>query len=218
MLADNGRRRVALGVQMNLFRTLWTALAACLMIGASVSPAVAAHFYVDRALGDVAQRAAMKSPGPVQVLVEFQVNGVRNERGTKQVTKLVMAEIAKLPYLPQVSDKPVASGALLTVKINNIFSEEERKKAMKSAFKSGFTFGASDTIVRDNYTMTFGYTSATGAAPVTSSVRHALITTLGKGSDPTYGTEYKKAIEAISALVGQTLDHGLDEIARKSAA
>lgn len=202
---------------MKLLRMLWTALAASLMIAASASPAVAAHFYVDRALGDVAQRTAMKSPGPVQVLVEFQTNGVRNEKATKQVTKMVMAELAKLPYLPQVSDKPVASGAILTVKVNNLFSEEERKQAMKAAFKSGFTFGAADAIVRDNYTVTFGYTPATGAAPLTSVVKHSLVTTLGKGSDATFGIEYKKPNDAVSAVVGQTLDHGLDEIARKSA-
>lgn len=152
------------------------------------------------------------------MLVEFQVNGVRNEKATKQVTKLVMTEIARLPYLPQISDKPVASGAILTVKINNIFSEEERKKAMKAAFKTGFTFGAADTIVRDNYTTTFNYVAATGGTALTSSVNHALVTTLGKGSDQSYGTEYKKAIEAVSALIGQTLDHGLDAIARKAAA
>ena len=168
---------------MKIFRSLWATLLACAMLIGAAVPAGAARYYVDSALGNVAQRAALKSPGPVQVLVEFQTNGVRNEKATRQVAKLVMAELAKLPYLPQPSDKAVASGAILTVKINNIFSEEDRKKAMKAAFKSGFTFGAADAIVRDNYTVTFGYTPATGAAPLTSSVNHVLVTTLGKGSD-----------------------------------
>lgn len=202
---------------MTLFRRVLAALAAVLCLFSAISPAHAAHFYVDSKLGNVANRATMTSPGPVQILVEFQTNGVRNEKATKQVTKMVMAELAKLPYLPQVSDKPVASGALLTVKINNIFSEEERKAAMKAAFKSGFTFGASDTVVRDNYTVDFGYASATGAPQLTSQVKHSLVTTLGKPSDASLGIEYKKATDALSALFGQTIDHGLDAIARKAA-
>ena len=200
-----------------MIRRFVLALAALCSLASIAAPAAAARFYVDKTLGDVANRASMTSTGPVQVLVEFQTNGVRNEKATKQATKMVMAELAKLPYLPQLSEKPVASGALLTVKINNIFSEEERKAAMKAAFKSGFTFGASDTIVRDNYTMNFRYVPATGGAALDSEVKHVLVTTLGKGSDTSYGTEYKKPNDAVSALIGQTLDHGLDAIARKAA-
>ena len=200
-----------------MIRRLFAAVAAMFALLSIAAPAQAARFYVDSKLGSVSERAALAAPGPVQVVVEFQVNGVRNERGTKEARKMVMAELAKLPYLPQVSDKPVTNGALLTVKVNNIFSEAERKAAMKSAFASGFTFGASDTVVRDNYTVSFGYSAATGAAPVTSEVQHSLVTTLGKGSEASFGTEYKKANEAISALLGQTLDHGLDAIARKAA-
>lgn len=200
-----------------MIRRLVLALAALCSLACIAAPAAAAHFYVDRALGDVANRASMTAPGPVQVLVEFQTNGVRNEKATKQATKMVMAELAKLPYLPQLSEKPVASGALLTVKINNIFSEEERKAAMKAAFKTGLTFGASDTVVRDNYTMNFRYVPATGAPALDSEVKHSLITTFGKASDPTIGVEYKKPNDAVSALIGQTLDHGLDAIARKAA-
>lgn len=200
-----------------MIRRFVLALAALSCIASFGAPASAAHFYVDRALGDVADRAALTAPGPVQVLVEFQTNGVRNEKATKEARKMVMVEFAKLPYLPQVSDTPVASGALLTVKINNIFSEEERKRVMKAAFKTGLTFGAADTVVRDNYTMSFSYVPATGAPSITSSVNHALVTTLGKGSDQSFGVEYKKATQAVSALIGQTLDHGLNAIARKTA-
>lgn len=202
---------------MKVLRRVLAAVAALCCVVSFAAPASAAHFYVDRKLGPVTNRTTMASPGPVQVLVEFQTNGVRNEKATKQVAKLVMTELAKLPYLSTVSDKPVASGALLTVKINNIFSEEERKKAMKAAFATGFTFGASDTVVRDNYTVSFGYASATGAPVRTSEVKHILVTTLGKPSDSTLGDEYKKANDALSALFGQTIDHGLDAIARQSA-
>ena len=200
-----------------MIRRLLAAVAALFVALSIATPAQAAHFYVDSKLGSVVDRAALSSPGAVQVVVEFQINGVRNERGTKEAKKMVLAELAKLPYLPQVSDKPVTNGALLTVKINNIFSEAERKAAMKSAFASGFTFGASDTVVRDNYTVNFGYSAATGAAPVNSEVKHSLVTTIGKGSDASFGIEYKKANEAVSALLGQTLDHGLDAIARQVA-
>lgn len=193
-------------------------LVAALVIVASAVPAGAARYYVDSALGPVAQRAVLSQPGPVQVLVEFQTNGVRNEKATKDAKKLVMAELPKLPYLSQLSDKPVASGALLTVKINNIFSPEERKRVMKAAFKTGLTFGAADTIVRDNYTTSITYVPATGAPAISSSINHVLVTTLGKGSDQSYGVEYKKPIQAVSALIGQSLDHGLDAIARKVAA
>ena len=200
-----------------MIRRLLAAFAALLVMLSIAAPAQAARFYVDNKLGNITARAALSAPGPVQVVVEFQINGVRNERGTKDAKKMVLAELAKLPYLPEVSDKPVANGALLTVKINTIFSEAERKAAMKSAFASGFTFGASDTIVRDNYTVSLGYSPAAGAAPVTSEVKHSLVTTLGKGSDASFGTEFKKANEAVSAVFGQTLDHGLDAIARQAA-
>lgn len=200
-----------------MIRRLLVAFAALFFIASATTPAVAARFYVDPKLGSVANRSAFASPGQVQVLVEFQTNGVRNEKATKQIKKMVMTELAKLPYLPQVSEKPVASGALLTVKINNIFSEEERKKAMKAAFATGLTFGAADTVVRDAYKVNLGYASAAGTPPTISEVDHSLVTTLGKGSDASFGTEYRKANDAISALVGQTLDHGLDAIARKAA-
>ncbi len=199
-----------------MIRRLLVAVAAVVGMIASAVPATAARYYVDGALGNVADRKAMPTSEPVQLLVEFQINGVRNERGTKEATKLALAEIAKLPYFPAASVKPVSSGALLTVKINNLFSEAERKAAIKSAFKSGFTFGASDTIVRDKYHVTLRYVAATGAPALESEVDHSLVTTIGKGSDTSYGTEYKKPNDAVGAVIGQTLDHGLDTIARKA--
>lgn len=72
---------------MKFVRQVFTAVAMFLYLLSGVSPASAAHFYVDRKFGSVAERATMTPTGPVQILVGFQTNGVRNEKATKQATK-----------------------------------------------------------------------------------------------------------------------------------
>jgi hypothetical protein len=180
-------------------------------MGLVAAPAQAAKLYVDNKLGEVAtaDRVAIAAPKPVQLVFEFQTDGVRNEKATKFAKPLALKSLGAMGYFSSVSETPVEGGSLLTVKINNI----PEKGAAGKGFKVGLTFGLAGTAVTDFYDVTLQLSPAAGAAPLNADVKHAIITTLGKKSDTSYGTEYKKAAEAVEAMMRQAMDHGLNQMA-----
>jgi len=196
---------------MAKLRMFVAALAALFSFGLASAPANAAKLYVDNKLGEVsaAQRLATASPRPVQVVFEFQTDGVRNEKATKFAKPLALKALGAMSYFSSISEAPVEGGSLLTVRINNI----PEKGAAGKGFKVGLTFGLAGTSVVDNYDVTLQLSPAAGAAPLSAEVKHAIITTLGKKSDPSFGTEYKKAPDAVEAMMRQAMDHGLNQMA-----
>jgi hypothetical protein len=196
--------------KLRLFLTAWAVI---LGLGIAAAPAHAAKYYVDPKLGEVTQRAIVSSPKPVQLVFEFQTDGVRNEKATKFAKPVAVKVMSAMPYFASVTDAPIDGGGLLTVRFNNI----TEKGAAGKGFKVGLTFGLAGTSVVDNYDVTFQLSPSPGAPALTSSVHHALVTTLGKKSDPTYGTEYRKVQDAVEAMMRQSIDHGLNQLAANDA-
>ena len=190
------------------------ALAALIGATLSAAPATAAKIYVDNKLGSVAaeQRVAVATPQPVQLLLDFQTDGITNAKAVKEVKPIALKYLQGTKLFASVSDTPVPNGALLTVRFNNIVD----KKAAGKGFKAGLTFGLAGTTVVDNYDVTFELSPTPGQPALTSSLKHALVMTIGKKSDPTLGTEYKKVKDAVDAMVGQSIEHGVFALAAQS--
>lgn len=172
----------------------------------AASPANAAKFYVSNQLGPIKaeERVTPKSPQPVQLVVDFQRDGVTNAKAIKEVTPIILKHVQATGLFSSVTQAPTANGALLVVRFNNIVD----KDAFSKGFKTGLTFGLSGTAVADNYDVSFELSPAAGQPLLRASLKHALITTVGKKSDPSLGTEFAKPKEAIDTLIGEAVGHG----------
>jgi hypothetical protein len=197
-----------------MFRAL--ALGFALMLAAlPVMPARAAAFYVDNALGELAPeaRAKITDPKPVQLLFQFTTEGKANARAAKYLTPQIFDLVRKSGLFSQVSETPVAGGAVLLITIDNI----PQKNAAGKGFAVGLSFGLAGAIVIDDYTFTVEYLGAAGGAPVKAMVPHRLYTRVGRKGAPPNTTEYKKVDLALAALVRQGVDHSLNRMALDAA-
>jgi hypothetical protein len=201
-----------------LFRRGWLRLIAILaMIALPLGAAQAMKFYVDNALGVVKpeEKVTPAAPQPVQVLFEFQRDGSPHARATKQVKPWALEAIKATGDFSEVTEAPTANGAVLSVKFNNVVKKEELDKAKSDGFKAGLGFGLfGGVFVTDTYEVSFEYIAATGAAPIKSMVIHKLHSTYGKqkAGFVAPGTEYKKANDAVKAVVDQALARGVNNI------
>jgi hypothetical protein len=187
------------------------ALIAVLAATIIAAPANAAKFYVSNQLGPIKaeERVAVATPQSVQLILDFQTDGVTNAKAIKEVKPMALKYVQGTGLFSSITDTPTANGALLVVRFNNIVDHGAAGKG----FKAGLTFGLAGTAVTDNYDVTFELSPAAGQSTLKTSLKHALTTTIGKKSDPTYGTEYQKAKEAVDAMVGQAVEHGLFALA-----
>ena len=198
---------------MAKLRLLFAAIAAALSVGLAGAPAEAAKFYVSNQLGWVKaeDKLHIATPQPVQLVIDFQTDGVSNAKAIKEVKPIITKYVQQTGLFSSVSETPVPNGALLTVRFNNIVD----KNAAGKGFKAGLTFGLAATQVADNYDVDLALVPATGGAALRTSLKHAIIMTIGKGSDATIGTEYKKPKEAVDAMVGQSVEQGAFALARQ---
>lgn len=195
------------------FRVWFAALTAVLSLGVLAAPAQAAKFYVDNQLGWVKpeDKVQVASPQPVQLVIDFQTDGVSNAKAIKEVRPIIARYLQQSGLFGATSKTPVPNGALLTVRFNNIVD----KKAAGKGFKAGLTFGLAGTQVADNYDINLALVPATGREAIRTQLKHAIIMTIGKKSDPTLGTEYKKPKEAVDVMVGQAVEQGVNALARQ---
>lgn len=195
---------------MSVFRKFALILAA--FMTAIAAPSHAAKLYLDNSLGDVKaeDKSNVATPQPVQVLFEFRTDGKPNARATKYAKTMVLDRLRASGQFSEVSETPVANGALLTVIVDNI----TQKDAAKKGFAVGLTFGLAGAQVTDFYNSSFEYAPASGTAPFRVDVRHAIHVTLGKKADESIGTAFKKMDDAFAAMLGQSMAHGLNNIAR----
>jgi hypothetical protein len=198
---------------MSKLRVLFAALAAVLSLAGLAAPAEAAKIYVDNQLGWVKaeDKVQVASPQPVQLVIDFQTDGVSNAKAIKEVKPIITKYLQQTALFSTLSETPVASGALLTVRFNNIAD----KNAAGKGFKAGLTFGLAATQVADNYDVDFALVPASGQEPLRTQLKHAIILTIGKKADPSLGTEYKKAKEAVDVMVGQSVEQGAHALARQ---
>jgi hypothetical protein len=181
----------------------------------SAAPAQAAKWFVDNALGDVKpeEKVTPAKPAPVQILYEFQRDGAPHPKATKQTRQWVLDALKATGNFSEVVETPVANGAVLSIKFNNVVKKEELDQAKKDGFKAGLGFGLFGGVVAtDHYIVNFEYLAANGAAPIKTEVRHALHMKFGQKDVQIPGTEVKNAVAAVQGVVNQVIARGSNTI------
>jgi hypothetical protein len=188
------------------------ALAAMLL---ATAPAQAAKWFIDNALGDVKaeEKVTPATPAPVQILYEFQRDGTPHPKATKQTKQWVLDALKATGDFSEIVETPVANGAVLSIKFNNVVKKEELDQAKKDGFKAGLGFGLFGGVVAtDHYFVNFEYLAANGAAPIKTEVHHALHMKFGKKEVEIPGTEVKNVTAAVQGVVNQAIARGTNTI------
>ncbi len=173
-----------------------------------------ATHYLDNATPGVAA-SEFKRPAqtvPVQLLFDFQSKGVSNARATELLKTVVQEEVAKSGLFLAVEDKPVSSGLLLEVKINNVPLNDD---AFSKGFVTGLTFGLAGSQVSDGYVCTVRYIN--GTATIITSARHAIHTTLGNTAAPGNAQKVKDLNEAALTMTRQIVSTALLALSKDPA-
>ena len=196
---------------MKTVRALMALVLALALIVMPTTPLMAAGFYLDNTLGELAPeaRAKIADPKPVQLLFQFTTNGADNARAAKYLKPQIFTLVKASGLFSEVSETPVANGAILMITIDNI----PEKGAAGKGFGAGLTFGLAGKIVIDDYVFVAEYVGGPDAQPIKASVNHRLYTRVGRHDPPPNATEYKKVVEALTTLVRQGVDHSLNRVA-----
>lgn len=187
------------------------AIIAFTILTAGAGSAFAAS-YVDNKLPDLAPeaRVVVAEPKPVQFVFQFQSKGVPNAQATKYLKEQVTKLVTDSGVFSQVSETPVAGGAVLSITINNVPSED----AVNKGFVTGLTFGLKGNTVTDFYVFTADYNAADGAPKITKTLNHAIYTTVGISSAPPNGVKAKNLLDALTTSVRQMVANGVNDIAK----
>jgi hypothetical protein len=145
--------------------------------GARASAAV----FVDATLGDVKpdQKVVVAHPQPVQLLFQFRTKGSPNMQGTKELKPQVLDAVKASGLFSDVSEAPVASGAILNVVIDNVLDSAEQSAAAGQGFATGATLGIAGSTVREHYTCNIDYVGAPDAPKITRRATHLLLVQMG---------------------------------------
>ena len=169
--------------------------------------------YLDGAVKDVVPGEFVRpaQPKPVQVVFEFQTNGTANARATEHVKPLVMDSIKSSALFSEAQDKPVAGGAMLSLKINNVALMDD---AFKKGFMTGLTFGIAGSTVTDGYLCTVSYLPPGAAAPIVKTSKHAIHTAMGSSGAPPNGVKTNSIDEAVRTMVRQITGVALKDLSQ----
>lgn len=196
-------------------RAATLSLLAAFMLLCVPTAAQAAKWFVDNSLGDLKpeEKKTPATPRPVQLIFEFQRNGEPNPRATKEVKPWIFDALKATGAFTEVVEAPVAGGAVLSIKFNNVIAQEELDKAKKDGFRAGLGFGLFGGVVAtDRYDVAFEYLPGEGAASVQTLVQHALHMKYGKKDVEIPGTQVKNVSEAVKMVVRQATDHGINNL------
>jgi hypothetical protein len=195
-----------------MFKRLFNIL---VLVALSLGLSACAKVYVDNSLGDPDYASFKKSanPQPIQVLFEFQTEGVSNAGGTISARPKVLEEISKSGMFSSVSSLPVASGRKLMILIQNIggasTSSVDPKKVQT---KISFTYPTSTAI--DGYICKMTYIEP-GHANTVTEVKHSLFSTIGDIAGPS-GLEPMTITEAFDKVLRQMVGRSLRNLAAAS--
>lgn len=194
------------------FRIIRIRMGCRLLLAAALAPlAGCGSFYVDGATQEIAASQFHKTEPahPVQLLVEFQTRGVADAGATAAVKARILAQVRESGIFSAVSEAPVAGGALLSITIDNVPTDD---KAFSRGFAAEMTFGQAGTVVSDGYVCTARY-GGPGAAPViTERARHAIHTRLGAAGPPPNSVEASSLQEAVTIMLRQVISYVLFEL------
>lgn len=174
-----------------------------------------ATFYVDGSLqnANVAAERQPTTPLPVQLIFNFQTKSTNNSRATEYLRKHVEQTITDSHLFGEISAAPTASGALLSITLNNIPVTSESDAAAKG-FATGLTLGLAGNTVSDGYSCTVEYISATGSAKIEATAQHMIHTTVGAKGAPKNSIKAKNADEAAITMTRQIITSALDKLSR----
>lgn len=181
----------------------------CTVVATSLSGCVS--FYVDASVKPIASSTfvAKEPKHPVQVIYAFQTKGVDNARATQGTIDSVLDEVRSTKLFSEVSTDPVASGALLTITINDIPLTDN---AAAKGFFTGMTFGLVGSTVGDGYICQVGYTPQSGEKPINAEARHAIYGTIGVTPGPDTAIKMPDAREAVSSMVHTIVSIDLSKV------
>lgn len=188
-------------------------LVAAIGLTLSLSACLAPHSYVDQSLGEPNSAQLKKSANPqsIQLLVEFQTKGVANAQATEALRPRVYEQVSQSGLFSRVSYDPVPSGRKLSITLNNVPLTDN---VAAKGFGTGLTFGLIGTMVTDGYICTTHYLEP-GHDPVTTTVKHAIHTTIGNASGPE-GLQRMSVQEASATMLRQIVGRSLEQIDQAS--
>lgn len=168
--------------------------------------------YLPLAPTDVAaaDKAAVATPAPVQLLFQFKTKGAPNPQATKFLNDAVFKHVRESGAFSEVTTGPAAGGAVLSVTLENIPQEGAAGKG----FATGLTFGLAGTTVIDYYICTVEYIPGPGAAKVTKEIKHQIITTLGLTKAPENAVKTKGINDAVLTMTRHVVTNGVNDVAK----
>lgn len=178
---------------------------------ALVATGCATH-YVDTALRDVPaeKMAKAQDPKPVQLLFEFQTKGATNPRATAQLKAKTTEIVTDSHLFSQVSPDPGEGRPVLSIVVNNVPITQD---AVAKGFVTGLTFGLAGSTVTDGYICTIDYLPSGSAGKISTTVRHAIHTTLGNAGAPPSAVKSASIQEAVYTMLRQIISNGLNDLA-----
>lgn len=185
--------------------------ASCLL-AASALLAGCASSYVDTATREIPVSAMKKiaQPKPVQLVFEFQTKGAPNPRATEFLKEAVTEQVKASGLFSAVGTQGVEGGAMLNVALNNIPLTDN---AAAQGFVTGLTFGLAGSAVTDGYVCTASYLASGAQAPLVSTAKHAIHTTMGNAGAPANAKKSAGMEEAIRTMTREVLSNALNGLA-----
>ncbi len=186
------------------------------LVIAVATPAYAAKWFIDGALGELKPEAKVTvvQPQPVQLILEFQREGKSVPAAVKQVKPVFLDSLKKSGAFSEISDVPNAKGALLSIVMTNIVDREQLAKLKKKAFGAGLTFGlGSGVVATDFYSIRFEFVPATGKTPIVVTIEHALHMKFGNTTETINGQQVKNVREALNGVISQAVAKGVNGLA-----
>lgn len=183
------------------------------LFAASALLAGCASSYVDTATREIPVSAMKKvaQPKPVQLVFEFQTKGAPNPRATEFLKEAVTEQIKASGLFSAVGPQAVEGGTMLNVALNNIPLTDN---AAAQGFVTGLTFGLAGTAVTDGYVCTASYLAPGSQAPLVSTARHAIHTTMGNASAPANAKKSAGVEDAIRTMTREVLSNTLNGLAQ----
>jgi len=176
------RERARLNHAGSRARTRTWAIGTAVALGViGLAGAASAASYVDATLGEIkpADKVTIASPQPVQLLFEFQTKGALNARATKLLKEKARDAVKSTGLFSDISDNPVANGAILQITINDAPQPGDMADAEGKGFVTGATFFVAGSTVRENYICTIDYVAGPAAPKITKTASDGVYFQMG---------------------------------------
>jgi hypothetical protein len=192
----------------------WARLA-CMAVAATILSGCISP-YIDTSLTDLKpeDKVSVANPRPVQLLFEFQTNGVVNGVATSQLKSQVWDAVQSSGVFSQVYLSATPSAALLHIAINNIAVTDQ---AFVSGVATGLTFGLAGTQATDGYLCTIEFLPTADAPKITKVTRDAIYANIGAHSAPPHAEKMPDLQSAVATMTRRVVSNGLNDLAEDPA-